>query len=593
MSDAIEDTASNLVSSEDAVTSCKLDLLTSLSKTRQVLCPYATLAGTMDSRRRDLLKLSPLAIAAAATTVGRSAFAEAPAAIPDATFNVRTYGATGDGRTVDTPAINKAIEAVAAAGGGTLIFPAGTYICFTIRLKSKVDLHFSRGCTILAADSPKPGETTGYNGGTYDPAGPAQPWEAYQDYGHNHWTNSLFYGEGISDFSITGPGLIHGKGLSHGTASSRTGYVDFVAEQAGVGNKAIALKDCRNVLLRDFSILHGGHFALLATGVDTLILDNLLVDTERDGFDIDCCHNVRVSNCTVNSPSDDAICPKSSYALGYARTTENVTIANCFVTGGYELGSLIDGAWKKSGRGRGNGRIKCGTESNGGFRNIAIGNCVLEGSKGIAIETADGALVEDIAISNITLRDTDDAPIFLRLNRRNRGPAESARPGSLRRILVSNVVSYNSSSIAAPILSGVPSNLIEDVKIDNCYFANAGQPTTLGDGANAKPFPDWHTIQVPENEDGYPDPRRFGPTPSKGFFIRHLKNLEMSHVEIASSAPDPRPAFWLEDVHRADFSAINAPSQANFALRNVSDLRILWSRAAKDTTVDQVANQTI
>ncbi len=548
----------------------------------------------MDSRRRDLLKLSPLAVAAAATTIGRTAVAETTAANPrEATFNVRTYGAIGDGKTVDTPAINRAIEAVAAAGGGTLVFPAGTYVCFTIRLKSKVDLYLSRGCTILAAASPKPGETTGYNGGTYDPAGPAQPWEDYQDYGHNHWPNSLFYGENLSDFSITGPGLIHGKGLSHGTATNRPGYVDFVAEQAGVGNKTIALKNCRNVLLRDFSVLHGGHFALLATGVDTLTLDNLLVDTERDGFDIDCCHNVRVSNCTVNSPSDDAICPKSSYALGYVRTTENVTITNCFVTGAYELGSLIDGTWKKSARGHGNGRIKCGTESNGGFRNIAITNCVLEGSKGIAIETSDGAIVEDIAISNITLRDTDDVPLFLRLGRRNRGPADTMRPGSLRRVLISNVVSSNASSLAASLLTGIPSNLIEDVKINNCYFANAGMPKELGSGRGAQPFPDWKTIQVPENEDGYPDPRRFGPTPSKGFFIRHLKNLEMSHVEIACSAPDPRPAFWLEDVHRADFFAITAPAQANFALRNVSDLRVLWSRAAKDTALDQVANQVI
>lgn len=547
----------------------------------------------MDERRRNLLKLSAIAIAAAATPVGRTAFAEGPAVATDVAFNVRTYGATGDGKTVDTPAINKAIEAVAAAGGGTLLFPAGTYVCFTIRLKSYVNLYLSHGTTILAADSPKSSETTGYNGGTYDPAGPAQPWEDYQDYGHNHWPNSLFYGENIHDFSITGPGLIHGKGLSHGTTSLHLGYDTFVAEQPGVGNKTIALKNCFNVLLRDFSVLHGGHFALLATGVDSLTLDNLLIDTERDGFDIDCCHNVRVSNCTVNSPSDDAICPKSSYALGYARTTENVTIANCFVTGAYVLGSLVDGTWKKSARGRGNGRIKCGTESNGGFRNIAISNCVLEGSEGIAIETADGAFAEDIAISNITLRDTADAPIFLRLNRRNRGPADTMRPGTLRRVLVSNVVSYNSAAVAAPILSGVPNNLIEDVKINNCYFATSGQPSTFGNGASAKSFPDWQTIKTPENEDGYPDPRRFGPTPSKGLFVRHLKNLEVSHVEFASSAPDPRPALWLENVHRADFFAITAPPQANFALRNVTDLRILWSRAAKDTTLEQVDSQTI
>jgi hypothetical protein len=541
--------------------------------------------------RRALLKLPPLALASMA--LGRLTFPQSvEPATYEALFDVHTYGATGNGKTLDTPAINKAIEAVAAAGGGTLLFPAGTYLCFTIRLKSNVDLYLSRGCTILAADSPKPGETTGEAGGTYDPAGPALPWEAYEDYGHNHWPNSLFYGENIGDFSIAGPGLIHGKGLSRGGYGSATGPV-FMAEQPGVGNKTLALKNCRNVLLRDFRVLKGGHFALLATGVDTLTIDNVLVDTDRDGFDIDCCHNVRVSNCTVNSPNDDAICPKSSYALGYARTTENVTIANCFVTGGYVMGSLIDGAWKKSARGRGNGRIKCGTESNGGFRNIAITNCVLEGSKGIAIETADGALVEDIAISNITLRDTDDAPLFLRLNRRNRGPAATMRPGGLRRVLISNLVSDNSSSTACSMLSGIPTNLIEDVKIDNCYFANAGLPTIGGSGDRAKPFPDWRTIQVPENEEGYPDLGRFGLTPSNGFFIRHLKNIEMAHVEIASANPDPRPAFWLEDVHRADFLGITAPRKPNFVLRNATDLNISSSRAAKDTTLAVAFNQIL
>ena len=545
-------------------------------------------------QRRDLLKYSSLALASTAIGHTTSAQMHEPAAL--ALFNVRTYGATGDGKTVDTPAINKAIEAVAAAGGGTLLFPAGTYVCFTIRLRSKVDLHLSRGCTILAADSPKPGETSGYNGGTYDEAGPAQLWEQYQDFGHNHWSNSLFVGEDISDFSITGPGLIHGKGLSHGTGTSRTGYASFNAEQAGVGNKAIALKNCHNVLLRDFSVLKGGHFAVLATGVDNLTLDNLLVDTDRDGFDIDCCRNVRVSNCTVNSPWDDAICPKSSYALGYARSTDNITIANCFVTGAYELGSVVDGTWKKfaaAAHVRRNGRIKCGTESNGGFRNITISNCICEGSDGISLETADGALVEDIAISNIALRDTADAPLFLRLNRRNRGPADTMRPGALRRVLISNIVSYNSSSFKSSILSGIPSNLIEDVKINNCYFANTGLPATIDSGANAKPFPDWRTIQVPEVEEAYPDLNRFGPMPSSGFFIRHLKNIEMSHVEIASSGTDPRPALWLEDVHRADFFAITAPPKPNFVLRNVTDLRILWSRAAKDTTLTAAANQTL
>jgi polygalacturonase len=537
--------------------------------------------------RRDVLKLSPLALV---STIGHVALGQGAAPLAaEALYNVRTFGATGDGKTVDSPLINKAIAAVAASGGGTLVFPSGTYLCFTIRLASKVDLYFSHGCTIVAADSPQAGETTGYQGGVYDAAEPNEPWDKYQDYGHNHWRNSLFYGEGLRDISILGPGLIWGRGLSHGGGPGIRGAGNkaFIAEQPGVGNKAIALKNCHNVTLRDFSVLKGGHFALLATGVDNLTLDNLMIDTDRDGFDIDCCRNVRVSNCTVNSPWDDAICPKSSYALGYARPTENVTIANCFVSGYYELGSVLDGTWKKmpdSMASWHNGRIKCGTESNGGFRNIAIANCVLEGSKGIAFESSDGALIEDVAISNITLRDTTDAPLFLRLNKRNRGPAETMRPGTLRRVMISNVVSSDSAASTANMFAGIAENLIEDVKVSNSFFGlrEPGPKEAVGRA-------------VPELETKYPELETFGPTPASGFYLRHVKGLEMSHVEVRPADAETRPAFWLEDVHRADFFAVTAPPAAagNFALHNVSDVRILWSRAAKDITLAQVDSATV
>jgi polygalacturonase len=547
--------------------------------------------------RRDLLKASPLLLA---STVGHVALAQSPSApnAAEAIFDVRKFGATGDGKTVDSPAINKAIEAVAAAGGGVLVFPAGTYLCFSIHLKSHVDLYLDRGCTILAADSPKPGETTGYNGGTYDAAEPNDPWTPYQDYGHNHWHNSLLWAENEHDFGIYGTGLIYGKGLSFGSRGQRGDYPTYVAEQAGVGNKAIALKNCHNVMLRDFSILKGGHFALLATGVDNMTLDNLLIDTDRDGFDIDCCRNVRVSNCTVNSPWDDGICPKSSYALGYARSTDNVTIANNYVTGIYELGSVYAGTWKRfpdDARVSRNGRIKCGTESNGGFRNITITGNVLEGCKGISLETSDGAYLEDIAITGNTMREIIDAPLFLRLNRRNRGPKETMRAGTLRRVVISNLVSHDSASSTASLFSGIPENLIEDVKLSNCYFGHRGLPKDMriGWGETSKPMPDWHTIKVPEIEDAYPELLRFGPTPCNGFFVRHLKNLEMSHVEVAPQAPDARPAFWLEDVQRADFFAITAPPQPNFSLHNVRDLRIAWSRAAKDTTLANASDQVV
>jgi polygalacturonase len=572
---------------------------------------------SFNSARRELLRFGSMGIAAAAVTAIPAAAYPAPRG-PNASttlniFDIRTYGAVGDGKTVDSPAINKAIEAAAAAGGGTVLFPAGTWLSFSIRLKSHVALHLAQGAILLAADSPKPGESTGYNGGTYDAAEPRTAWDAYQDYGHNHWHNSLLWGEDIHDLSITGPGLIFGKGLSYGAGPGRPpgatppanpprspiegaavvrpprgNYTMFQAEQPGVGNKAIALKNCRNVIFRDFSILKGGHFGLLLTGVDNLTIDNLTIDTDRDGIDIDCCRNVRVSNCFVNSPWDDAICPKSSFALGYARPTENMTITNCYVAGSYELGTMLDGTYKKFApdvpRLARNGRIKCGTESNGGFRNITISNCVFDGCMGLALESEDGALCEDIAISNITMRDVVSAPLFWRLGSRLRGPKESTKVGTLQRIVVDNLVSYNTGPRISSILSGITGSPIRDVKISNVYIQQRGGGST-----------DDAKIVMPQDDDKYPDPGMFGPaTPSQGFFLRHITNLEMSHVEVQPATPDQRPSFYLEDVNRVDFIAVTAPTTPPaFALNKVTDLRILISRAAKDTQLESVDNKTL
>ena len=360
------------------------------------------------------------------------------------TLDVRAFGATGDGKTLDTPAINKAIDAAAAAGGGIVRFPAGSYLCYSIHLKSHITLFLDPGATIVAADAPAAGA-----GGGYDPPEP-NAWDKFQDFGHSHWHNSLIWGEDLENISIEGQGLIWGKGLSRGDRD--------LALAAGVGNKSISLKNCRNVTLRDISILHGGHFAILATGVDNLTIDNLKIDTNRDAIDIDCCRNVRISNCSVNSPWDDGICLKDSYGLGFARSTDHVTITNCYVTGGYEEGTMLDATYKRFApdfKVPRNGRIKFGTESNGGFRNITISNCVIEDCRGIALESVDGAILEDVAITNITMRDIVDVPFFLRLGSRMRGP-EGTPVGELRRVLISNVVVSNCASRQATLITGIP-----------------------------------------------------------------------------------------------------------------------------------------
>src|SRR5882724_838034 len=477
-------------------------------------------------------------------------------------YNVKAFGATGDGKTLDTPAINKTIEAAAAAGGGTVRFPAGNYLSVSIHLKSNIALYFDQGATLIAA-SPAAGVQ-------YDSAEPNE-WEKYQDFGHSHWHNSLIWGENLSNISILGPGMIWGKGLVRSGSQSRPqpqndaltsaragepktpfGYPNpRDAVEAGWGNKSISLKLCRNVIIRDVTILHGGHFAILATGVDNLTIDNLKIDTNRDGIDVDACKNVRISNCSVNSPFDDAICPKSSYALGYARATENVTITNCQVSG-YDEGTLLNGTYKRSFRNVSGifsptGRIKFGTESNGGFKNITVSNCVFDYCRGLALEAVDGALFEDVTISNITMRDISQAPIFMRLGNRARGPKDKTTVGALRRVIISNIVVYNADPRYASIISGIPGHPIEDVRLSNIRIYTAGGGTK-----------EQAALEPPEKEDGYPEPNMFGELPAYGFFIRHVKGLQVSDVEVSYSKDDARPAVVMNDVKGADFFRLRA-----------------------------------
>jgi len=516
--------------------------------------------------RRQFLHVAGAALAgAAAGSSVRPAVARIspPAA---SSFDVRAFGARGDGKTVDSPAIDRAIEAAAAAGGGTVSFPAGTYLSYSIHLKSNIVLYLGAGATILAAEFPAPG-------GGYDPPEP-NAWSMYQDFGHSHWRNSLIWGEGLENVSILGSGLIWGRGLSRGEGDA--------ALAAGVGNKSISLKNCHNVTLRDFSVLHGGHFALLATGVDNLTIDNLRIDTNRDALDIDCCRNVRVSNCSINSPWDDGICLKSSYGLGYARSTDHVTITNCYVTGGYEEGSLLDATYKRIGPGYKaprNGRIKFGTESNGGFRNITVSNCVIEDCRGIALESVDGALLEDVSISNITMRDIVDVPLFIRLGSRMRGPSAAAI-GELRRVNISDIVVSNCASRQASIITGIPGHSIADLKLSNMLVLHQGGGT-----------PQDAAVQPPEIETVYPDPNRFGPMPAHGFFIRHVKNISMHDVEVRYMKEDLRPALQLEDVQGAEFSHLRAEHALDtptLVLKDVQNLDIYQSLPLPDMHLDKV-----
>jgi polygalacturonase len=498
----------------------------------------------------------------------------APAEALDS-FDIRRFGARGDGKALDTPAINRAIEAAAAAGGGTVLVPAGTYLCYSIRLKSKIQLYLAHGAAIIAADPPSDG-TEGY-----DLPESNQPWEDYQDFGHNHWRNSLIWGQGLENISICGPGRIWGRGLSRGEGAGP------VAEKPGVGNKAIALKNCHDVLLRDFSILHGGHFGILATGVDNLTIDNLKIDTNRDGIDVDCCRNTRISNCSINAPWDDAICLKSSFALGYARDTDMVTITNCLVSGSFAEGTLLDGTFQRFAPGSDvdrNGRIKFGTESNGGFKNITINNCVFDGCFGLAILSVDGAVIEDVSISNITMRDTVASPIFLRLGSRMRGP-KGVAVGAIRRINISNIVSSSSSSKICSMVAGIPNHRIEDVKLSNILIQHSGGGTKKDAG-----------IRLEEKEKEYPEPTMFGATPAHGLLIRHAQGIEVSDFKVVTTAADARPCFVLEDMQRADFFNVKPGQNASspvFVLDDVHKIRVERCEGLRDVQIQQTEHKEL
>ncbi|MDR7370247.1 glycoside hydrolase family 28 protein [Flavobacterium aquidurense] len=490
-------------------------------------------------------------------------------AAPETVFNVREYGAKGDGITLDSNAINNTITTAVKAGGGTVYFPAGTYLSYSIRLESHIALYLDQGAVILGAT---PSGELGYD----MPESAIN--DTFQDFGHSHWHNSLIWGENLQDISILGPGLIHGKGLSRGGPY-----------KAPVGNKAIALKSCRNVTLKDFTILYGGHFGILATGVDNLTVDNLKIDTNRDGIDIDCCKNVRISNCSVNSPWDDGICLKSSFALGYARPTENVTITNCSVSG-FDRGTFYNGTYQRNeghlvpDKEGPTGRIKFGTESNGGFKNITISNCVFEFCRGLALETVDGGLLEDVTITNITMRDIINSPIFLRLGGRMRAPDGTA-VGALRRINISNITVFNTDSRFAVLISGIPNHEIEDVRLNNIsiwYRALDSLKTNI-------------QKEVPEFEKDYPEPQKFGVLPVYGFFIRHAKNIELSNINLYLLGKEVRPAIMLTGVRGIKLRNITVPENLKselLVLKDVSDLSIKDSKPFKEVEIKKLTTKT-
>lgn len=493
-------------------------------------------------------------------------------------YDIRDYGAKGDGQAIDSTAINQAIRTASAAGGGTVVVPPGRYLCFSIRLESSITLLLSNGAVIVAADPKR-------HKGRYDlPEGVFE--EQFVDYGLAHFHNSLIYGDGVNDVAIIGRGLIHGLGLEreaplprwHGmpgwTSPAELGLSADQARRAipqemeyeGRGIKAIGLTRCRNVLLRDFTILQGGHFACYVLGSTNVTIDNLTIDTDRDGIDIDCCRDVRITDCIVNAPKDDAIVLKSSLALQEKRMCEDVSITGC-KTSGYLLGALIDGSYRPSPYVSTDkvgvlGRIKLGTDSVGGFRNILVSSCICENTRGLQLGAIDGGVLEDVTFRDINLRNPVNHPIFVRLSQRNRAPRGTG-VATVRRVRFAEINVSGAPMAFASGVVGNPGAPIEDVTFSGVHVRSAGG----GSEADA-------TREVPERVNSSLEPSFMGILPAHGLYVRHARNVSLNDVSFEVERRDARPAILLDDVSGAIVDGLRSPHPSNGAVRTVRSDRI-------------------
>jgi polygalacturonase len=246
----------------------------------------------------------------------------------------------------------------------------------------------------------------------------------------------------------------------------------------------------------------------------------------------------------VNTPNDDAIVLKSSYALGEIRLTERVEVSDCTVTG-FDPGTVFDGTFGRTqerapDQDRMTGRIKLGTESTGGYRDIVVRDCTFERSRGLALENVDGGILENVLCENLTLNEVTTAPLFIRLGARGRSP--EPKPGIVRNITIRNLVARDILPDYCAIVAGLPDSPIENVTLSDIHLVYRG-------GGSAE-----EGMRRPDDlADAYPEPSMFGVTPAHGLWVRHVRGLTVENLTIETEAPDARPAILMQSASDVRF----------------------------------------
>ncbi len=444
------------------------------------------------------------------------------------TINIVESGAKGDGITDNTEIIQKTIDECSAKGGGTVYIPSGKYLIRPLEFKSNVNLYLDSGATLLGSTKLS----------DYDNAYPILS-------GNMNQSSGLIWGRGLTNISITGSGVIDGRG----------GHANFQHGNDGDGGlkrpKLIYFVECSHIKVCGITLQNSAYWVQHYEKCEDVIIHGLRVfshcNYNNDGLDIDA-KNVIVSDCYIDV-EDDAICLKSDHKT----FCENVVVTNCITASNCNA-------------------IKLGTASHGGFRNITISNCVVYRAaedrirhwskqlehisadvtviSGLAIEMVDGGIIDGLTASNISMRDVQ-TPIFIKLG--DRGRTYSKKGGILRNINIDNIVATAESLITNSI-TGVEDNYVENISISNFQMTYPGGGTV-----------DMVNKPVPENAKKYPENRMFGNTlPAMGFYVRHVKDLRFENVSIMGLKPDVRPIFYFDDVLGAQINLSKGMHSKNF-----------------------------
>lgn len=430
------------------------------------------------------------------------------------TFNVKDFGAVGNGTSLDSPAVNAAIAAAGAAGGGIVTFPAGTYLCGSIHLTNNLTLYLSNNAVIWASTNDiDPHESSSYS--------------SYQDEGHSYFHDSLIWGSKLTNLTFAGPGKIDGhKGLTTGNPSSAT-----------PGDKALCLVMCSNITITDITITNGGHFGILAQACTNIFLSGAKIweKTSRDGFNLIDSSDVLVTNCDLQG-SDDTMCLKSTYALGRKGSSRNIRVVNCQILSTE------------------NNATQFGSETVGDFSNVTFSNIVITGAgkAGIGITSQDGAVIDGVTYNNITMSNCA-CPIFIKLDYRTTDTPNPA-VGAIRNISIANVTAVHSTLFNRTNTSTINgysnTNTLTNVCIENITFSNVNVSNIGGHPAGDI------TIYPLENQNW--QPQGFGQWPSYGWYLRWARNITFTNCQVHFDHNDDRPAIIADTVTNVFFTGFIA-----------------------------------